>query len=163
MTALKAKTRAAVLQIAEWQLGVVEIPTNSNKVKYNTAYYGREVSGGAYAWCMAFIWWVFREAGFSLYKTASCTTFVNRYKTFAPGQIVTDGYKPGDIVFFDFSGKRKKTEHVGIVVGVVGGTVLTIEGNTGTGNDANGGAVMKRRRDVSLITCGVRPGYPDPA
>ena len=163
MTALKAKTRAAVLQIAEWQLGVVEMPTNSNKVKYNTAYYGREVSGGAYAWYMAFVWWVFREAGFSLYKTASCTTFVNRYKTFAPSQIVTSGYKPGDIVFFDFSRKRKKTEHVGIVVGVVGGTVLTIEGNTGTGNDTNGGAVMKRRRDVSLITCGVRPGYPDPA
>ena len=163
MTALNAKTRAAVLQIAEWQLGVVEMPTNSNKVKYNTAYYGREVSGGAYAWCMAVIWWVFREAGFSLSKTASCTTFMNRYKAFAPGQVVTGSYKPGDIVFFDFSGKRKKTEHVGIVVGVVGGTVLTIEGNTGTGNDANGGAVMKRRRDISLITCGVRPGYSDPA
>ena len=88
---------------------------------------------------------------------------MNRYKTFAPSQVVTNGYKPGDIVFFDFSGKRKKTEHVGIVVGVVGSTVLTIEGNTGTGNDADGGAVMKRRRDVSLITCGVRPGYPDPA
>ena len=72
MTALKAKTRAAVLQIAEWQLGVVEVPTNSNKVKYNTAYYGREVSGGAYAWCMAFIWWVFREAGFGLCKAAGC-------------------------------------------------------------------------------------------
>lgn len=111
---------------------------------------------------MAFVWWVFREAGFSLYKTASCTAFVNRYKTFAPSQVVTS-YKPGDIVFFDFSGRRKKTEHVGIVVGVVGNTILTIEGNTGNGNDANGGAVMKRRRDVSLITCGVRPGYPDPA
>lgn len=84
MTALKAKTRAAVLQIAEWQLGVVEMPTNSNKVKYNTAYYGREVSGGAYAWCMAFVWWVFREAGFGLCKAASCTAFVNRYKAFAP-------------------------------------------------------------------------------
>lgn len=45
----------------------------------------------------------------------------------------------------------------------LGSTILTIEGNTGTGNDANGGAVMKRRRDVSLITCGIRPGYPDPA
>ena len=126
MTALKAKTRAAVLQIAEWQLGVVEMPTNSNKVKYNTAYYGREVSGGAYAWCMAFTWWVFREAGFSLYKTARCSAFVQRYRTAAPAQVVTSGYKPGDIVFFDFSGKRKKTEHVGIVVGVVGSTILTI-------------------------------------
>ena len=31
------------------------------------------------------------------------------------------------------------------------------------GSDANGGAVMKRRRNVGLITVGVRPGYPDPA
>ena len=83
MTALKAKTRAAVLQIAEWQLGVVEMPTNSNTVKYNSAYYGREVSGSGYAWCMAFVWWVFREA-VGLCKAASCTAFVNRYKAFAP-------------------------------------------------------------------------------
>ena len=117
--ALNAKTCRAVLQIAEWQEGVVEMPSGSNKVKYNTAYYGREVSGRAYPWCMAFVWWVFREAGFSLYKTASCTAFVNRYRVYA--------------------------------------------GNTGTGNDANGGAVMKRRRNVGLITVGIRPGYPDPA
>ena len=112
---------------------------------------------------MTFVWWVFREAGFSLYKTTRCTAFVNRYRVYAPRQIVASGFRPGDIVFFDFSGSRKMTEHVGIVAGVVGSTILTIEGNTGTGNDANGGAVMKRRRDVSLITCGIRPGYPDPA
>lgn len=84
MTALKAKTRAAVLQIAEWQLGVVEMPANSNKVKYNSAYYGREVSGSGYAWCMAFVWWVFREAGFGLCKAASCATLVTLYKGFCP-------------------------------------------------------------------------------
>ena len=33
---------------------------------------------------MAFVWWVFREAGFGLCKAASCTAFVNRYKAFAP-------------------------------------------------------------------------------
>ena len=161
--ALNAKTRRSVLQIAEWQEGVVEMPSNSNKVKYNTAYYGREVSGRAYPWCMTFVWWVFREAGFSLYKTASCTAFVSRYRVYAPRQIVASGFRPGDIVFFNFSGSRKKTEHVGIVAGVVGSTILTIEGNTDAGNDANGGAVMKRRRNVGLITVGIRPGYPDPA
>lgn len=160
---LAPKTRAAVLAVAQWQEGVIETPSGSNKVKYNTAYYGREVSGNAYPWCMAFVWWVFKEAGFNLYKTASCSAFVKRYTTFASGQVVTSGFKPGDIVFFDFSGKRSKTEHTGIVVGVVGSTILTIEGNTGTGSDANGGAVMKRRRSVGLITCAIRPGYPDPA
>lgn len=159
--AINAKTRAAVLQVAQWQEGVVEMPSNSNKVKYNTAYYGREVSGDAYKWCMVFIWWVFREAGFNLFKTASCSTFVRQYKSHSPGQVVTSGFQPGDIVFFDFSGKRSKTEHAGIVVGVVGNTVLTAEGNTGTGNDANGGAVMARRRNVGLITCAIRPKYPD--
>lgn len=159
METIQPKTRAAVLRIAEWQEGVVEMPSGSNKVKYNTAYYGKAVSGRAFAWCLVFVWWVFREAGFNLYKTASCTAFVNRYQAFSPGQIVTGDYKPGDIVFFDFSGKRKKTEHCGIVEAVDGGSVLTVEGNTGTGNDANGGAVMRRVRSTGLITCAIRPGY----
>ena len=161
MKTLTPKTHDAVLAIAEWQVGVIESPFGSNQVKYNTDYYGRTVSGASYPWCMTFAWWVFREAGVSLYKTASCTAFVNRYRVYAPRQIVTSGFRPGDIVFFDFSGSRKKTEHVGIVAGVVGSTILTIEGNTGAGNDANGGAVMKRRRNVGLITVGVRPGYFD--
>ena len=159
MTALQPRTREAVLAIAEWQVGVLESPAGSNKVKYNTAFYGREVFGRAYPWCMAFIWWVFREAGFNLYKTAGCSAFVRRYKAFSPGQVVTGGYRPGDIVFFDFSGGRKKTEHVGLVAAVSGGIVTTIEGNTSVDSDANGGAVMRRTRKVGLITCGVRPGY----
>lgn len=52
-----------ILELARSQLGVKEAPAGSNRVKYNTAYYGREVSGGAYPWCCAFIWWLFREAG----------------------------------------------------------------------------------------------------
>ena len=86
---------------------------------------------------------------------------MNRYRAFSPGQIVMGDYRPGDIVFFDFSGKRKKTEHCGIVVEVSSSTVTTMEGNTGMGNDANGGAVMRRVRSTGLITCGVRPGYLD--
>lgn len=161
METIQPKTRAAVLKIAEWQEDVVEMPSGSNKVKYNTAYYGKAVSGRAFAWCLVFVWWVFREAGFNLYKTASCTAFVNRYRAFSPGQIVMGDYRPGDIVFFDFTGKRKKTEHCGIVTEVSGGTVTTMEGNTGMGNDANGGAVMRRVRSTGLIACAIRPGYPD--
>ena len=154
------KTLRSVLFAAASQIGVTERPSGSNKVKYNTAYYGREVSGKSYPWCMAFVWWVFRQAGFSLYKTASCTALVERYREASPGQIVRANYRPGDIVFFDFSGKRAKTEHVGIVESVAAdGTLTTIEGNTGTGNDANGGAVMRRKRKPGLITCGIRPGY----
>ena len=157
MKALQPRTRDAVLAIAAWQVGVLESPAGSNKVKYNTDFYGREVSGSQYAWCMAFVWWVFREAGFNLYKTASCSALTAQYKR--AGQWVTGGYKPGDIVMFDFTGKRSRTEHVGIVEAVQGDTLTTIEGNTGTGNDANGGAVMRRTRKLSLVTGACRPGY----
>ncbi len=154
------KTVRAVLYAAASQVGITESPAGSNAVKYNEAFYGRKVSGSAYPWCMAFVWWVFRQAGLSLYQTASCSALVGRYKAKSPGQIVRGNYRPGDIVFFDFAGKRSKTEHVGIVAEVrADGTLETIEGNTGSGNDANGGAVMRRVRKTYLVTCGVRPNY----
>ena len=158
MKTLVPKTRDAVLAIAAWQVGVLESPAGSNRVKYNTAYYGREVSGAAYPWCMAFVWWVFREAGFNLKKTASCTALADAYRQ--AGQWVTSGYKPGDVVMFDFSGRKKKTEHTGILESIdKDGNLITIEGNTGTGNDANGGAVMRRTRNPKYVTGACRPGY----
>ena len=96
MTALQPRTREAVLQIAAWQLGVLESPAGSNAVKYNEAFYGRSVAGSAYPWCLTFVWWVFREAGFSLARTASCSELRRRYQ--AAGQWVTEGYRPGDIL-----------------------------------------------------------------
>lgn len=152
MKTLKPKTREAVLQIAQWQLGVMESPTGSNRVKY-AAEYGLN----GYAWCMMFVWWVFHEAGFNLRKTASCTELTKAYKV--AGQWVTEGFKPGDIVMFDFSGKRKVTEHCGIVLEVNSDNVVTIEGNTAVGNDCNGGAVMRRQRRLDLVTGACRPGY----
>lgn len=151
---MQMRTREAVLKIAAWQLGVVELPSGSNRQKYGEAF-----GMNGHPWCMMFVWWVFREAGFNLYKTASCTTLATRYKQ--AGQWVTSGYKPGDIVMFDFTGRRAKTEHVGIVesVSADGKTLTTIEGNTGAGNNANGGAVMRRKRSVSLVTGACRPRY----
>ena len=127
MTALQPRTREAVLQIAAWQLGVLESPAGSNAVKYNEAFYGRKVAGNAYPWCLTFVWWVFREAGFSLARTASCSELRRRYQ--AAGQWVTEGYRPGDILLFDFSGRRAKTEHAGILERLEpDGTLVTLEG-----------------------------------
>lgn len=149
---------AEILFTAANEVGTKESPANSNNVKYNTWYYGRAVSGSAYPWCMAFVQWVFHQAGMDLpLKTASCGAL----KSYAQkvGRWVTSGYRPGDVVLFDFSGKRTKTEHVGIVDAVAGDMLTTIEGNTGTGNDANGGAVMRRKRSASLVTGAYRPKY----
>ena len=152
-------TAEKILEIARLQLGIKENPPNSNRVKFNTAYYGQEVSGSAYPWCCAFVWWVFREAGASglFYggkKTASCSTLLGFHKA----QAVRENYLPGDIIFFNFDGKRN-TQHVGICEGWDGRYITTIDGNTAPTNEANGGAVMRRRRPKKYIVGAYRPTY----
>ncbi len=152
-------TAEKILDIARDQLGIKENPPNSNRCKFNTAYYGQEVSGSAYPWCAVFVWWVFREAGASelFYggkKTASCFTLLGFHKA----QAVQGNYLPGDIIFFNFNGK-KNTQHVGICEGWDGRYITTIDGNTAPTNEANGGAVMRRKRDKKYIVGAYRPAY----
>ena len=147
-----------ILEIARSQIGTKESPAKSDNVKYNTAYYGREVSDGKHPWCAVFVWWVFREAGASdLYyggdKTAYCPTLMSFHKK----QKVTD-YRPGDIVFFNFSG-RSSAGHVGICESWDGTYITTIDGNTGSASEDNGGAVLRRRRHKKFIVGAYRPEY----
>lgn len=150
-------TDEKILEIARSQIGTKESPANSDNVKYNTVYYGREVSG-KYPWCAVFVWWVFREAGApELYygggETAYCPTLMSFHKK----QAVTD-YRPGDIVFFNFSGKSS-AGHVGICESWDGTYITTIDGNTGGASEDNGGAVMRRRRHKKYIVGAYRPDY----
>lgn len=159
-------TARDLIDIALAQLGTKESPAGSNNVKYNTAYYGREVYDGlwetTFPWCVVFLWWCFREAGASALfyggdKTASCGTLLGYYR--ARGQTVTDGdYQPGDLLFYNFTG-GSDPEHVGLCESFGGATVMSIEGNTGIGNDANGGAVMRRSRTLGQIVGAARPLY----
>ena len=147
-----------ILEIARSQIGTKESPAKSDNEKYNTAYYGREVSDGKHPWCAVFVWWVFREAGASdLYyggdKTAYCPTLMSFHKK----QAVTD-YRPGDIVFFNFSG-RSSAGHVGICESWDGTYITTIDGNTGSASEDNGGAVLRRRRHKKFIVGAYRPEY----
>lgn len=155
---LKDRTLARVLDIAELQLDYTEHPAGSNKTKY-----GAWMGVDGQPWCLSFVQYVFHKAGFQLYKTASCTSLVNRYLAASPRQIILKDFQPGDIVFFDFSGQKNKTEHVGIVKSVspTGGMLTTIEGNTSTGDNCNGGMVMERKRRICYVTCAIRPNYPE--
>ena len=150
-----------ILTLARSQLGTVESPRGSNRVKYNTAYYGKEVSGSAYPWCCVFQWWLFRGAASLFYgggKTASCTTLYNYYKRV--GRTVDKtGIRPGDLIFFVFDGgKSGCMNHVGICEKVEPGYVTTIDGNTGA-DESNGGAVARKRRALRYVGGAVRPGY----
>ena len=150
-------TVSELLELARRQIGVKECPPNSNNVRYNTWYYGREVSGGAYPWCMVFVQWVFDQADVKLpVRTASCGALMRAAK--AAGCWVTKGYQPGDVVIYDFPGGAA-TDHCGIVEAVDGTYISAIEGNTSSASDADGGAVERRARKFSQIVGAVRPSY----
>ena len=148
-----------ILKTALNEVGVTEYPPNSNNVKYNTAYYGKEVSGSAYPWCCVFVWWVFAQ--FSpciIKKTASCQELGNWFNQNGRWH---SNPQIGDVVFFKFNTNDRWTNHVGIVKAINGNVIETIEGNTSVNSDDNGGAVMVRQRSSNIVGYG-RPAYDEP-
>ncbi len=156
-------TATQVLGLARKQIGVKA--TNYRRCKYNTWYYGVEVSGTNYHWCETFIQWLFAQlkASSMLYgKTANCGQQGAYFKK--KKRLVTSGYKVGDIVFFHWTNSKSSwvpecysLDHVGIIEKVnADGTYTTIEGNTGSSNN---GEVMRRTRYAYQISCAGRPDY----
>lgn len=147
------KTVQDVIQIAQNELGVTEYPANSNRVKYNDWYYGRNVSGPSYPWCCVWVCWIFDHAGMPLpHKTASCSDMLSWYRKYQPERVVTDP-KRGDIIIYNFG-------HTGIVESVAASTITAIEGNTSagsTGSQSNGGGVFRRTRSKALVEAYIRP------
>lgn len=151
-----------LMDVAKSCIGTKEDPPGSNNVIYNTWYYGREVSGDSYPWCAAWVSWVFNEAGLSDYfyggkKCASCTTI----RDFHKDRIVTDNFKYGDLIFFNF---KKGTldpltstcYHMGFFSSQTATTITTIDGNTSNTSEDNGGSVMKKTRMKDVVVCGIR-------
>lgn len=143
-------TKNTLLSIVRSQLGVKENPAGSNKVKYNTWYYGKVVSGSAYPWCMTFVDWCMNEAGMmgQITKTASCGAQANYAQKTGRWHWSSKGIQSGDIVIYSFSSAH---DHTGFVVGVDSTTITAIEGNTSLTSDDNGGNVMQRTRSKSKI------------
>ena len=152
-----------IIKVAQNEVGTYA--TAVKKCKYNTWYYGYEASGWGYDWCAVFVCWVFNKAG--LYDllpshSANCGYLAKGFQD--KGQLVTSGYKAGDVVFFHWSSERSTlvpgtyvSDHVGIIKSVNSdGSYQTIEGNTGS---SSYGAVLEQTRYNSQISCAGRPKY----
>ena len=85
-------------------------------------------------WCACFVSWCADQSGYiqsgAIPKFSLCSDGVRWFES--KGRFRDASYTPaaGDIVFFDW-GNNGTIDHVGIVEGVSGGTVNTIEGNSG--------------------------------
>lgn len=150
-----------VIRVALQFEGVTD--DGNNNVIFNTDFYGHEVSGEKYQWCCVFVWDVFRMAGCSeaFYdggKTAGCVE-VQAWGRNNDLIIPTELAQPGDLILFDWE-PNGIPNHIGIFYNInENGTIQTIEGNTGFGNNSNGGKVMVRTRYQKDIICVIRPKY----
>lgn len=136
-----------IVEIALKEEGYYESPVNSNKTKY-----GQWFGFDGVAWCAMFVSWCYHNAGFPLgnigFKKgfAGCQTgFTYWLKS---GEI-TATPKEGDIVLFDWNGD-KRYDHTGIFIKDLGGGFFqSVEGNTSSTNQSNGGQVQIRKRSYS--------------
>ena len=144
---LTGDQRRDILNVAISQLGYHEGNSKSefhgmnylgsqNYVEYNYANKNTLDAGGSYYWCASFVTFCARQAGISttaVINSVSCDNFVVNFKNQGRYKTRASGYTPiaGDFIFFlDSGANRTYASHIGIVVGVSGGKVYTIEGNT---------------------------------
>lgn len=135
-----------VLRVAASQIGVKESPAGSNKVKYGE-WYGMN----GQPWCDMFVSWCAEQAGASgvVGKFAYCPYHVDYFKSRGRWLDRQEKPRPGDIVFY---ANRGTACHVGVVESRNGASGVTaIEGNTASGNNADGGQVQRRTRSYGSL------------
>lgn len=139
-------TAPHAIEKAKAEIGYVETPDNITK-------YGEAMKANGLPWCGSFCNWVLKEAGVKVHSVVST---VKGSDVFKEMQRWSDVPKLGDLAFMDFPNDSvDRISHVGIVVGINGNTVTTIEGNTsGSGSQRNGGMVMVKERTIGKEVVG---------
>jgi len=137
------------LEIAIAQIGVEEIPRNSNSGPEVEIYLRSVGLAKGYPWCMAFAYWCTQQAALQLgvknplKKTGGVLDQYNSRPL-----LVKMTPQPGDVFIMDFN---NGTGHAGIVDKVAGTIIYTVEGNTNDGGGREGYKVSKRKRDLKSI------------
>jgi hypothetical protein len=134
------------------EIGYIETPDNITK-------FGEFTKANGLPWCGSFCNWVLAQAGVKVHSVVSTAVGAHKFKEIGRWHEVP---ALGDLAFMDFPHDGvDRISHIGIVVGIDGNTVTTIEGNTsGTGDQRNGGMVMVKKRTIGKEVVGFgRPKY----
>lgn len=161
---------ADLIGVAKTQLGYTELDSSGHPISSSSdggytkygAYFG-EPNG---AWCAYFISWCASQANIPssvVPRLGSCGSLTEWYRSRSRYYTRSSGYipKPGDMVFFNWSGGTS-AEHIGIVTGVSGNNLYTIEGNTGGGDGNMCNGRTRGLKSSYVLGYGV-PNYNDAA
>jgi peptidoglycan hydrolase-like protein with peptidoglycan-binding domain len=165
-----APLRDLVIDIAASQIGVLEEPRGSNRGPEVDIYIrttGLDPAADSYPWCVCFLYWVFDQAAKvkgipnPLPKTAGVISLWNlgrrtEAQVVRKSEATAQNVKPGMIFHLDLGNGKG---HAGLVIGVAGDQIITIEGNTNLGGSRDGYGVF--RRDSRAIRPSVLLGYLD--
>lgn len=130
-----------VIDIAIGELGKQEIPKGSNWGTHVKKYLASVGLNFPASWCMAFVYWCFKEAGFTTAHKSGGV--LNVWNSRPNNRVVTP--KPGDVFIMDHG---KGLGHTGIVVEVDGDKIHTIEGNTNDTGSREGIEVARKIRFI---------------
>ena len=145
-----------IVQKALAYVGTTENPKGSNNVVFNTDYYGRVINDPGYAWCVTFVWDIFRMCGasdlfYNGQKTAACSV-VYTWGVQKKLTVKKSDVRRGDLVLFDWNGNNSP-DHIGFALGPAkDGKVETVEGNTDD-------CVATRSRNMTDVCLVIRPLY----
>jgi hypothetical protein len=154
----KLRERALEVALEEARERVREDPFGSNNVRYSRWYtnnpkgwQGQDVGP---RWCAMFVTWCYAKVDSQAFdKDAARYAFcpfvhadASRGRHFLT---ITRDPQPGDVSLYTFG--KSQDQHIGIFVRWTdrnAGAFRAVEGNTGVGDDANGGQVMERDRSL---------------
>jgi hypothetical protein len=151
----------ATLKIALHEVGVKEVPPDSNRGPRVGEYLKSVRLSAGNPWCAAFIYWCFEQASAHLNRvnplprTGSCMSHWNNTKgeKISALQALKNPHliNPGDVFIISLKGGKG---HTGIVYDIAGDEIITIEGNSNAFHSAEGGGVVQLHRKISSITAG---------
>lgn len=151
-------TATQMLNEARSQVGYREGKNNDNKYGIWYGMNHQPYCAIALTWCAARVPGMLTIMGG---RWSFCPSWANWFRL--RGQFYTSNGQRGDIVFFDWSGQKRRGHeaHVAVAEKFEGNYVYTIEFNTvgGAGNQSDGGGVYKRKRHISTIVGYGRPKY----
>ncbi len=153
------------LEVALAEVGVREVPRNSNRGEKVEQYLGSVGLAPGLPWCAAFAYWCVRKAseaaGYDEVPlvqtgwTPSIWTWARKRESFlVPDDVMAADTKLEPGCLFLLHGTVNGTtrvKHVGFVASGDGAFVQTVEGNTNKTGSREGGGVYQLRRKVSGI------------
>lgn len=162
------KNLADLIAVAKTQIGYTELSTSTGKPLGTTqdggyTKYGAWFGAPTIAWCAYFVSWCSNQAGIStsvIPRMGNCEAITNWYKNKGRYLYASEAApRVGDLIMYNWAGGRV-AEHIGIITGVSGNYIYTIEGNTGSSYGYRCEA-KTRTRGARYIIGYARPAYND--